>query len=226
MSLIESFAAPKQEKFLNLVEQENPTWGRALREKLISVPRMLGWPSATLAEIVPKVNVNILSIALHGLKPEEIDRFLGGLPASERRKINSEYETAKPQPHEIATTHVKLIEAVRRMISEGELRLEVVDPGAIINEKVEEALLQSATFVRGELEPQELGSEGFERSQELVKDAVKDISSGARQVDNGKMVTEMKSLQALILNIQKENKALKSEIKILKDRLDAIRKIA
>ncbi len=228
LSLIESFAPQKQEKFLNIVDLENPTWGGALRAKMLTIPRILAWPSATLAEIVPKMNVNILGIALHGLKPEEIERFLGGLPGGERRRINSEFETAKPQAHEIAITHVKLIEAVRRMITDGELRLEVVDPGTIITEKVEEALLQSSTFVRGEMDPLELASEAAaaDKTKELVSEAIKEVTVGSRQVGDGKIATEMKSLQALILSIQKENKALKGEVKILKDRLEAIRKIA
>lgn len=228
LSLIESFAAQKQEKFLGLVEAENPTWGKALRDKLITVPRILNWPPATLAEIVPKMNINILSIALHGLSKEEVERFLSGLPAGEKRKITNEYEVVKPQPNEIAATHVKLIEMVRRMVSEGELRLEVVDPGAIVNEKTEEQLLQASTFVRGESQDQETVSSeppGAERTLELVKEAVKEAGAGAR-VDHSKLTAEVKSLQALLVSIQKENKSLKAEVKLLKDKLEAIRKIA
>jgi hypothetical protein len=226
LALIESFAAQKQEKFLNIVDQENPTWGKALREKLLTVKRILNWPPATLAEIVPTMNVNILAIALHGLTKEEVERFLSGLPAGEKRKITNEFEVVRPQPNEIVATHVRLIDTVRKMINEGQLRLESVDPGVLITEKTEEQLLQASTFVRGESDDADAGTEAAatEKTMELVTAAVS--QAGGARPDNAKLVAEIKSLQALMVSIQKENKSLKTEVKLLKDKLDAIRKIA
>src|SRR5262245_5758279 len=110
LELIESFAETKQTKFLTLIEEENATWAKALREKMLTVQRITAWPPATLAEIVPHMNPSMMAMALHGMKPDQAAHFMSGLPAGEKRKIQSEYDTVKPQPHEITTTHHKLIE--------------------------------------------------------------------------------------------------------------------
>lgn len=250
LELIESFQAAKQEKFLGLVQDENPIWAKALREKMLTVERISAWPAATLAEIFPHMNISLLAMAMHGFKPEQKEHFLSGLPASEKRKIQSEFEIVKPQPQDIVTTHYKLVELVRRLVKEGHLRLESIDPSAVINEKVEEALLRSSSYVRGESEESDMGGEiGRDVSSDLVREAVRgsgasasgtsaanaDASPGragvasemARGAEQSRQMSqEVKSLQVTVVNLQKENKMLKAEMKSLKDRLEAIRKIA
>lgn len=228
LALIESFGVTKQQKFLSIVEEENPTWGNVLKEKLLTVERIMGWPPNVIAEIVPKINVNILSIALHGMNKENVEKFMSGLPAGEKRKITAEYEVARPQPADIATTHIKMIEAVRRMINDGELRLEVIDPSALINEKTEEQLLQASNSLRSSKDDQELVSEvgrDMDRTGDLVKEALKEVSQ-TKTGDSAKANQEIKTLQSLVMTLQKENKTLKTEVKVLKDKLESIRKIA
>lgn len=219
LSLIESFAPAKQEKFLSLIEEENPHWSKALKEKLLTMDRIMSWPADALAEIVPQVNPKNLGIALHGFKPEQIEKLYSGLGHSERRKIEGEYELVKPSSGEIAATHFKMVDTVRQMVARGELRIEKYDPGLIIDEKFESQILQWSHYVKGD------GSSEAADPAEEVTTPVIELKTESR-ADQSKMASELKSAQTLLLNIQKENKALKAEVKVLKDKLEQIRKIA
>ncbi|MGE0762302.1 MAG: FliG C-terminal domain-containing protein [Bdellovibrionales bacterium] len=231
LQLIESFASAKQEKFLALIEEENPVWAKALREKMLTVARISTWPPATLAEIFPHMNTNLIAIAFHGMKPEQVEHFLSGLPAGEKRKIQNEFDIVKPQPQDIATTHYKMVEAVRRLVNEGSMRLETIDPSAVVNEKTEEALLRAANNVRGETAQAaaeaegEIGREVERPAADLVKEAVRGNSSSVGGASAATAASDAKS-QALVVTLQKEIKTLRAEVKVLKDKLEAIRKIA
>lgn len=229
LSLLESFGGAKQEKFLSLIEEENPTWAKTLKEKILTVDRIFAWPSSTLAEIVPRMPISILAIAVHGLKPEQQQRLMSGLPHGDQRKIQNEFELVRPQPNEIISTHLKLVDSVRKLVDEGTLRLESIEPSAVVDEKTEEMLLQSANGPRAvptQMQELDYVAGEIERSSELLKEAVKDVGHRSSGGDSQKLIAEIKSLQNLVMSLQKENKALKADLRVYKDKLEAIKKIA
>lgn len=214
--LIESFPPTKQTKFLELVESENATWAQALRDRLLTMERIMGWPVNLVTEIVPRMNLNILAIALTGISPEKLKNFLEALSAIEKRKVERELELVKPNPSEVATTHLKVIELVRQMVTDGELKLGHVD-NILIDERTEERLLVAPNS------PQvhNVNSEGDNEVLQPIGQNATPLSSSHEESSG-----DVKAMQTLVVNLQKENRALKSEVKALKDRLDAIRKIA
>ncbi|MBX7231132.1 MAG: hypothetical protein K1X29_03500 [Bdellovibrionales bacterium] len=229
LTLIESFAPAKREKFLALIETENQNWSAALRQKLLTPEKIFNWPPHIWAEIVPKVPVNILVIAIHNLQPEQSNRLLSGLPNTECRKIQLEKDMVKPSPNEVITTQQKIVETVRKMVNDGELRLEQFDSSIMIDERFEENLLQTAKTLNAE--PKSLQMETSLTTepivnQEQVRDTVKEQINSLKNIDNKSLVQDLKSMQTLLLNLQKENKQLRSDLKTAKEKLEMIRKIA
>jgi flagellar motor switch protein FliG len=43
VSLIETFGAPKREKFIEMIDAESPVWAKALRDKMLSIERIFSW---------------------------------------------------------------------------------------------------------------------------------------------------------------------------------------
>lgn len=226
LTLIESFPPPKQEKFLQMIAEENGTWAKALRERVLTVERILAWPPSTLAEIVPTLSVNVLAIALHGLDTVNREKIMGGLPNSERRRIELEFDVVQPKPQDIVTTLAKLVESVRGMITEGYLHAENTDAFTLLTEKQEEELLHAfdkpaAPSVTSEPAKK---AEPSRKLEAVEKEEHSDSHEAAKP--DGKTAADVKAMQNLILALQRENKSLKGELKTARDKLETIRKIA
>lgn len=225
--LIESFAPQKQEKFLSLIESENVAWSQTLKEKLLTFERIIGWPPATVAEILPHLQPNIVGMMMHGLAEADRERVLSVLPAGEKRRILQEFEIQKPTPNEIAATKMKLIEKVRKLISEGGLRIEAIDASAIVDENTEKKVLNSFNGAGAGGHPFVVNTPPGMDSETAHDDpplAMPEISVSS--ASDPKLAQELKSMQALVVSLQKENRTLKGEVKVLKDKLETIRKIA
>lgn len=225
--LIESFPPAKQEKFLALVESENAAWSQTLKEKLLTFERIIGWPPATVAEILPHLQPNIVGMMMHGLPEAERERVLSVLPVGEKRRILQEFEIQKPTPNEISATKMKLIEKVRKLISEGGLRIEAVDAATIVDENTEKRVLNSFNGAGGGGHPFVVNTPPAMDSDTGHEEApiiMPEIS--ASSASDPKLAQELKSMQALVVSLQKENRSLKGEVKVLKDKLETIRKIA
>lgn len=222
LELIESFPTSKQEKFLGLVEEENPLWAKTIREKMLTAQRIMGWPSSTLAEIAPVMGPKMMAVVLKGISTSHRDHFMAGLPSGEKRKIELEMGTiSEPQPGELASALFKLVSVVRKMIKDSFLRIEAVDPNVLITEKTEELLLKAPNALKTGVpkESQEEQASENSASEEESPGLRFDHPSTREPQGDGANPT-------LILNLQKEIKLLKAENKSLKDKLEAIRKIA
>ncbi len=193
--LIETFDPKKQEKFISLVEEESLLWARAVREKILTIDRILGWPDEIVSEIAKRLPTKTLACAVLGFKPEQTEKILSRMSHAEKRRIDDEKGQLQNNAGEISSAHSKLIELARQMCRDGEVRLEKIDESLIIEDGIEEAL-----------------KDGGGASVQVEVKATGD----------GDVIQLRKSL----VQTQKENQALKAENKVLKEKLEQIRKIA
>jgi hypothetical protein len=140
LALIETCPLSKQEKLLDVISQEDRRWSETVRAKMLSIDRIYAWSDDTLAEIFGTLQDLTVAVALSVAAPELKLRITGFFSHGRIRKIDELLTSKGPTPAEVGTTHLKIIEAVRKMGSDGFLRFENIDPVLVINEDIDDYL--------------------------------------------------------------------------------------
>ena len=221
LSLIETFGPQKREKFLEMIEQESPAWSKALRDKILTVERVFTWPDQIVIEVFKRLPPKSQAFALKGIKDEyrvKIEQFLS---AAEKRRLDDVLTESQPKPEEISSTIVKFLEVTRQMLKDRELHAEKFDEGILIPEDFESKL--------------EAAAAGFTLLGSPSSSPAIDISSrhevqmpppSAAVAPGGDHSAEVFQLQKTLAVVLKENKVLKDEVKVLRAKLEQIKKIA
>jgi hypothetical protein len=224
LSLMETFGPQKKEKFLEMIEQENQVWAKALREKMLTLERIFSWNDQVVIEVFKTLPAKNMALALRGLKEEQRNRLLVFFSASEKRKIEDALLEAQPKPEEIASNMVKVIELTRKMIVSGDLRPERFDEGLVIPEDYEVKLDHGSlvhTASKAAAEPAEVYHNG------VVQEQPNGNGNGQGTSAHPPPATlEVAQLQRTLAAYVKENKALKEELRVLREKLDQIKRIA
>lgn len=217
LSLIETFGPQKKEKFIEMIEAESPAWAQALRDKMLTLERIFTWPDETVNEVFKEMQPKSLAFALEGLKEEQKARITKFLSHAEQRRLSDVLTESKPKPDEIASSLVKVVELARKMLQEKSLHAEKFDAKLIIPEDFEQRLEEQgigALSAHLSSVPQNAGE-------------VMAAAQSAASADPSKAPTlEVAQLQRTLALMLKENKALKEEVRVLREKLDQIKKIA
>jgi len=140
LALIETCHQPKQEKLLEIIAQEDARWSETVRSKMLSIDRIYSWNDETLAEIFGTLQDLTVAVALSVATPELKSRITGFFSHGRIRKIEDLLTSKGPTPAEIAATHMKIVESVRKMESDGFLRFEKVDPLLVVGDDIDDVL--------------------------------------------------------------------------------------
>lgn len=226
LSLIETFGPQKREKFLEMIEAESPAWSKALRDKLLTIERIFSWPDQVVIEVFKHIQPKSQAFALCGLKDEfkaKLDPFFS---PSEKRRHQDVLTESKPKPEEIASTMVKLVESARQMLKDRELHAEKFDEGLLIPEDFEAQLESGAPAAAAAHAPaasaphHENEPSGPHHNHNMQMPPVVAAAPG------GDHSAEVYQLQKTLAVVLKENKTLKDEVKVLRGKLEQIKKIA
>jgi hypothetical protein len=219
LSLIETFGPQKREKFIEMIEQESPPWAKALRDKILTVDRVFTWPDQVVIEVFKRLPPKSQAYALTGFKDEfraKVEQFLS---ASEKRRLDDVLSESQPKPDEVASTLVKFLEVTRQMLKDREIHAEKFDEGLLIPEDFETKLEASAVgFTPSPSPASEPEAPAAHREMQMPPPA----ASGATS-DHSAEVYQLQKNLAVVL---KENKTLKDEVKLLRGKLEQIKKIA
>ncbi|MBX2994714.1 MAG: hypothetical protein KF681_07825 [Bdellovibrionaceae bacterium] len=213
LNLIETTAPAKAEKFLQMIAEESPVWEAEIRKKCISLDRMSTWNQTYLMEVFPRLTPNVIGTALSSLPEEKKQIFLGALAFSERRKVEDFLKEAKPQPGEVASCQMKIINEVRAMVSQGALKLDKVDAELAIPENIEDQLNSG------------MSPSASAKDIDVAFDSVA-ASAGVPASGGGSSSEELMLLRKKIVSLTQENQLLKQQLQTMKDKLDTIRKAA
>jgi hypothetical protein len=215
LNLIETCGPQKQEKFLNMIDEEDPRWSDAIRKRMLSIKRIFSWNQEILAEIVVRLPELTIGVALHGLDDESREKFLAMLSHSQKRKIEEHYDSKSPSPGEISATFVKIIEEVRSMLTQGYLRPDQFDADLTIEEDIEDKIMESFVASSG-------GADNGAGSSDTPTPDMSGLSVVGSDAKNADVV----ALKKQIIALNNENTQLKSMVRRLEDKLSQIRKIA
>lgn len=233
LNLLETSSSTKQEQFLNLISQENTTWERELKKRLLSVDKIILWPREALSEIVSRIQPLTLAVALRHFDEAKKEEIFKVLTQSEKRKILSLVDETNPTPAEIATCLSKIIIETRTLIQQGVIKLEKFNPDLVIPENVEELINQKSQGLATELESKSISigksdAQSFKPEPETTLDfsgASRNPSTAATE----KLETlkeENDFLKKKVNQLTQETTSMKIENSVLKNKLEQIKKIA
>jgi len=227
LSLIESFGPQKREKFMEMIHAEDAVWAQALQSKILTMERVLKWPEQTLTEIFRILPIKNLACVIKGIPKADSDKFLKYLSHAEKRKLDDEIGTLDPKPDDIFQSFVKVVEVVRKLVKEGELRLDKIDPSMILPEGYEEKLsaIGASPSHASHHGPQTHHAHAPAAETELVFEIPTKKKTEPSEPD-GKASHDVLQLHRTLTAVTKENVALKEELRILREKLDQIRRIA
>ena len=211
--LIEGLGRQKQDQFMGLIAQENPTWENALRKRILTWEKIVSWQPEQLREILTRLQPLTLATALAGSSATSVEIVLSVVP--ERRKIQALLDESKASPAEISTCIRKCIEETRAILNDGLIKVEKIDPEMIVPENIEELLLHAQNEQKTEAV---LG--GAEKSGESPATELRFDGPPSAKDDS------LDFLKKKINQLTLENGSLKHEIAVLRGKLDQIRKIA
>jgi FliG C-terminal domain len=219
VSLIETFGPQKREKFLEMIEAESSTWAKALRDKMLSLERVFSWPDQVIIEVVKQLPLKNMAYMLMGLTAEQKSKVMPFFSNLEQRKIQDVVGGATPKPEEIQANVTKLVELARKMIQDKQLYPERFDEGLIVPEGFEEHLKNSGKDNPGkESHAKESHAKGDEEDAPALRFHLPESPSPAS--------ADVIQLQKALHSALKENKSLKDELRVAKEKLEQIRRIA
>jgi len=250
VKLLEGFGKEKKEKFLKLVEAEDPMWAEILDSKLLSIERILGWSDVAVAEITTRMHDKNMAAVLHGISAEKKDHLLSIVGTSDRTRFENALDEIKPSAGEISASMVMMLEQTRELISKKYLKLEDIDPDMIIPDDIEEHI-SSGGYLAKRVSSSSNSSErtALERDPRIASDRAgagsldkeemshplssdrrpEDVTTSVAQTAKAAMTEnhgEIDLLKRKVINLTKENSLLKKENQALANRLDQIKKIA
>ena len=215
VQLIETCGKQKQDNFLQMIEKEDARWSTAIRDKMLTIEKIFSWENSALNEIAGRLQELTLATAMHGLKEEENERLLSTYSHSQRRNIEDLFKAKSPTPAEVSSAFIKILQEVRNMITNGYLRVDKFAPELAIPEGFEDKLGKS-------MHQPSMDSSAAESESATASAAPAHTSSNA----SGASSAEVNSLKSRLHLLQNENNQLKNELKIFKEKLAQIKKIA
>lgn len=211
LQLIETSGTQKREKFLALIEAEDPRWANAVREKSISMEMILSTNQNTLAEIFSRIRELTIATAAHGFGFARLTPILPLLNPQQRRQIQEIYDGKKPSEAEVNACYISILTEVRKLIDSQTIKAESLSPNLKIEEGYEEKLI-SGTLV----------------GPSITVDA---SEVEALQVENNKegfdkLTQENYNLRLKVKALTKENEVLRQQSGELIAKIEKIVKIA
>lgn len=241
LNLLETSGPQKQERFLEIIRQEDPRWADALSAKVIDLNRILTWSDSAISEVTGSMlDINIAAI-LSWVTPEQRERLLNTLGNIKKRKVLDLYEGSnKPSAADVATSFNKMYETVRRLAQEGTLRFEKIDPLLHIDNDIEDRLKQGKTIIGVPEFSESFGAKQVASSAsspspvtssapptlQIVTSLDAKAWANAEQKNSPDVEAELAGLRKRVASLQAENGSLRQELTVAQGKLEQIKKIA
>jgi hypothetical protein len=231
LQLIETCGKTKQDSFLNMIEGEDPRWARAIREKMLTIEKILTWDDNSISEIAARLQELTLATAMHGFTPEQTAKCLKTFTHAQKRNIEDLNKAKVSSPAEVSAAFFKILQETRSMILHGYLRPEKFAPELIIPDNYEDELGKPGSHKAPDISHDSTDSgevpnlDGFGHPGGVG--AHGNVTHGGAATHAGAANdSDVNSLRGKVHVLSTENNQLKTEVKILRDKLAQIKKIA
>lgn len=126
--LIESCDAKKKESLLKVIETEDPTWAKLVKEKMLNIDMVMGWQIEITMEIVPHIPEKVLAVCMKGFKPEYQEKVYKCLPAIKQKTFKEMVEMTQTTPGQIESAYMSLLKKVRELDQKRIINIEKINP--------------------------------------------------------------------------------------------------
>ncbi len=229
LQLIETCGKNKQENFLTIIEGEDVRWAHAIREKMLTIEKILKWPDEILAEVAARLQALTLATFLHGIKTEDRDRVLKTFTHTQKRNVDDLFASKTPAPSEISSAFLKVLQEVRYMMTHSYIRADKFASEMVIGEDIEDKLGKSVGIHFPSMH-QLANSTSAPSPNSHAAASTSHTSHGhheqATTKNTGASNEDVIHLQKQVHSLALENELLKSELRGIKDKLAQIKKIA
>ncbi len=211
--LIEEQEPAKREKFLQLIEEEDPVWASLLRKKTLSFNKVLSWDPGTLALIFRSIKPYTLASAIWPLEDEQKSLVLDSLTERQQEQVREYFDGPEPRRSEVDRAQSLVLAWIRDMDMVGSLRLADLNSELWIEDGIEEKIR------RGEMD------EEVTVMANLISTQMPD-SETSDHSDASTPESELDGLRVRVRQLERENRLLRATISTLKKRLGSFRKSA
>ena len=129
LQLIETSQPLKQEKLLEVVEKEDPTWADRIRAKKITPEMVLSWNNDALVTIFENMNPRHCACIFKQLGRDKFKEFANFFETEKYRDLkNLIDEEGEASAGEILSANNHLLETVRYLDEEKKINLRHIDP--------------------------------------------------------------------------------------------------
>ncbi len=223
LQLIETCGKAKQDNFLTMIEAEDSRWSQALKERLLTIDKIMSWDESVLAEIAARLQPLTLGTLLHGIKKEEGAKLLKTFTQAQKRIIDDVFSAKKPEASEINSAYLKVLQEVRYMITHNYIRLEKFAPEMMIPEDIEDKLGKSAG---GYFSNAGQAATQSTHAATAAAPTRRAHVSPSEALANHTAPEELTNLRHLVNQLSQENETLKAELRMTREKLAQIKKIA
>lgn len=236
LQLIETSGTAKQDKFLQMIAEEDGAWESALRAKMLSMDRILNWPEAIVAEIMTSANELTLATAMVGLGEPVKVRVFKFLSHGQQRRVTAIMDEKRDSnAAEVTAAYVKIISDVREMIKTRRFKIDAFDPDLEIHQDIENLLAQGVKFASSQKpnsndHPQAaLGNVTATTPPSPVHlpiEAAPVATPAPQSTLHKQLHDDMVDLQKRVQFLTQENNTLRQRVRTLESKLEQIKKIA
>jgi len=232
LTLLETCGVTKKEKFLQMISDENLEWFNALKSRILTMEIILNWPQEFLIELTSRTQpITLAAIAKGPLNSDQIHKLQHGLSHSQLSKMREISENKSFTSAEVNSSIEKFLGEVRVHIQHGVIKLEKFAPELAVSTEIEEMLLKKSTPLNFGKFSEESETHEYHSPQSPQISSPETNSS----TNHGINMTSSSSVQIVHddAQLKKQNQQLQNELQVLrqenrllKEKLDKIRKIA
>jgi hypothetical protein len=168
-----------------------------------------------VAEVTATLKDLTLATAIEGLEPASKEKIFKMMNHARKRKIEDLTVEKKPSAAEVSTAFIQILTEVRKMITEGMIMLDKVDPELLINSDFEDSLLSGGPVLR-------MSPDSHSTSHSASMPELPPMPEGASHDHK----IELDHLRRTVSQLMVENQKLKERLVAAENKLIQIKKIA
>lgn len=220
LSLIETTLPSKREKFLSMIKDESPIWEENIKQRVLTLEKILAWPADILREVFGHSQMMTLAGVISSLNEDQRQALFKIVGSVETRKITIFLEEKKFNANEIQTAIEKFVGEVRGLISNGHIKPMQFDTSLVIPSDIDEKLNQSNAKPAINVNQVPLKKVNPSSSQQAVAPVHAPLPTEITVLQN-----ELGNLRKAYQEILEENNELRKNLQIQNEKIEKAKKL-
>lgn len=122
--LLESRPPKKRDELIELIVNEDAAYGVLVQTKILTMEKLIEWDPNILSEVISKLSDLTVSTCFSRLGEEFFKKCSHGLREFRKKELSELIRNANPKQPEFDAAWIKFIEATRKLVTEGAIKLD------------------------------------------------------------------------------------------------------